>query len=83
MNGEELIQALKPGAQNPLAARHKNDLGRFGLGLKTASFSQCRRLSVITRKAEYVPVFWTWDLASAVIVIGFTLAELWFFNDFG
>ena len=62
MNGEELIQALKPGAQNPLAARHKNDLGRFGLGLKTASFSQCRRLSVITRKAEYVPVFWTWDL---------------------
>ena len=26
------------------------DLGRFGLGLKTASFSQCRRLTVVSRR---------------------------------
>lgn len=62
MNNEELIQALCPGGQNPLAQRSETDLGRFGLGLKTASFSQCRKLSVISRKADYAPVFWSWDL---------------------
>lgn len=62
MNNEELIQALCPGVQNPLEQRNKNDLGRFGLGLKTASFSQCRKLSVISRKANYAPIFWSWDL---------------------
>ena len=39
MNGEEIIQAMRPGAQNPLTDRPETDLGRFGLGLKTASFS--------------------------------------------
>ena len=29
--------------------RRKNDLGRFGLGMKTASFSQTRAFTVITR----------------------------------
>ena len=42
MNNEELIHAMRPGAQNPLEERDEKDLGRFGLGLKTASFSQCR-----------------------------------------
>ncbi len=28
-----------------------NELGRYGLGLKTASISQCRRLTVISRRA--------------------------------
>ena len=39
MNNEELIHAMRPGAQNPLEEREEKDLGRFGLGLKTASFS--------------------------------------------
>ena len=30
--------------------RDKNDLGRFGLGMKTASFSQTRKFTVLTRK---------------------------------
>jgi len=38
MNGAELINAMRPGAQNPLEERAETDLGRFGLGLKTASF---------------------------------------------
>lgn len=62
MNNDELILALCPGAQNPLEQRSETDLGRFGLGLKTASFSQCRKLSVISRKEEYAPVYWSWDL---------------------
>jgi hypothetical protein len=62
MNNEELIQAMRPGCKNPLEERNTKDLGRFGLGLKTASFSQCRRLSVITRKEKADPVYWTWDL---------------------
>ena len=62
MNNEELIQALRPGSKNPLEERNLKDLGRFGLGLKTASFSQCRQLTVLSHKQQYNPVFWTWDL---------------------
>jgi hypothetical protein len=62
MNNEELVQAMRPGSKNPLDDRSSKDLGRFGLGLKTASFSQCRRLSVISKRVNYSSVFWTWDL---------------------
>lgn len=41
-----LINAMRPGNRSPLEVRDAEDLGRFGLGLKTASFSQCRRLTV-------------------------------------
>ena len=50
MSQQELIEAMRPGSRSPLEAREETDLGRFGLGLKTASFSQCRRLTVVTRK---------------------------------
>jgi len=46
MNNDDLIQAMRPGSKNPLDNRNTKDLGRFGLGLKTASFSQCRKLTV-------------------------------------
>ena len=62
MNNEELIQAMRPGSKNPLADRSSKDLGRFGLGLKTASFSQARQLSVLSKKQDYSNVYWTWDL---------------------
>lgn len=62
MNNEELIQAMRPGSKHPFDQRDTKDLGRFGLGLKTASFSQCRQLSVISKKNLENPVFWTWDL---------------------
>lgn len=62
MNNDELIQAMRPGSKNPNDIRTSKDLGRFGLGLKTSSFSQCRKLSVISKKSETKPVFWTWDL---------------------
>ncbi|PTX14725.1 histidine kinase/DNA gyrase B/HSP90-like ATPase [Pontibacter mucosus] len=62
MNNEELIRAMRPGSRNPNEVRHSHDLGRFGLGLKTASFSQCRKLCVISKKKEANPIYWTWDL---------------------
>lgn len=49
MKEKELVEALRPGTHNPLADRKSEDLGRFGLGLKTASFSQCRVLSVLSK----------------------------------
>ena len=49
MTEEELLEGMRLGSRNPLEARAKSDLGRFGLGLKTASFSQCRVLTVVSR----------------------------------
>ena len=62
MTGDEIIQAMRPGAQNPLEKRAATDLGRFGLGLKTASFSQCRTLTVMSKIQGQSPEFWTWSL---------------------
>ncbi len=62
MNHDELVNALRPGSRNPLDERHSKDLGRFGLGLKTASFSQARKLTVISKKENFSTVSWTWDL---------------------
>src|SRR4030088_2144380 len=52
MDEATLTNAMRPGSANPLDSRRADDLGRFGLGLKTASFSQCRKLSVWSRQAE-------------------------------
>jgi hypothetical protein len=48
MDNDEILAAMRHGAANPRSERAPSDLGRFGLGLKTASFSQCRRLTVIS-----------------------------------
>ena len=61
MTEEELIEAMRRGSKNPLESRAKDDLGRFGLGLKTASFSQCRRFTVVTRKANTLSAA-LWDM---------------------
>lgn len=61
MTPEELFKAMRMGSSSPLDCRSPNDLGRFGLGLKTASFSQARRFTVISRRDGV----WTgarWDL---------------------
>ncbi|MGE4572434.1 MAG: ATP-binding protein [Candidatus Izemoplasmatales bacterium] len=60
MNEDELEKAMTYGNKNPKEKREKNDLGRFGLGLKSASISQCRKLIVITKKVEINA--YSWDL---------------------
>jgi len=56
-----LDRAMRLGELNPLDSRESGDLGRFGLGLKTASFSQCRKLTVATRRDGAVSCL-HWDL---------------------
>lgn len=65
MSPEELADAMRLGGLSSKATRSKTDLGRFGLGLKTASFSQCKSLSVISRKhpgAEWYGLRWNLSL---------------------
>jgi Histidine kinase-, DNA gyrase B-, and HSP90-like ATPase len=62
MSEEVLREAMRAGSANPLDTRGAQDLGRFGLGLKTASFSQCRRLTVMSAIEAGLPATRTWDL---------------------
>jgi hypothetical protein len=62
MNEEELREAMRLGSMSPLSKRSAGDLGRFGLGLKTASFSQCRRLTVMSKTAKDPTAVRRWDL---------------------
>lgn len=50
MDKNTLINAMKYGSRNSLDVRDENDLGRYGLGLKMASMSQCRILTVISKQ---------------------------------
>jgi hypothetical protein len=61
MNDAELESAMRLGDKNPTSQRNPNDLGRFGIGLKSASFSQCRRLTVGSMKDGLVSCL-RWDL---------------------
>lgn len=62
MASDELLKAMQLGGINPRNTRKVTDLGRFGLGLKTASFSQCRRLTVFSRKDKKNSSCFCWDL---------------------
>src|SRR5436190_1258916 len=50
MNQDELRQNMQFPSSSPEGYRQQMDLGRFGLGMKTASFSQTRKFTVISRK---------------------------------
>ena len=50
MTADELTSAMQYGSADPAQARSEKDLGRYGLGLKTASMSQCRVMTVISKK---------------------------------
>lgn len=50
MTDAELESAMRLGDKNPLDTRSASDLGRFGMGLKTSSFSQCRTVTVASVK---------------------------------
>lgn len=54
MTKKELINAMQYGSRSPLEKRNETDLGRYGLGMKTASLSQCRILTVISKKGGIV-----------------------------
>lgn len=51
MDEQTLIDAMCLGGEGPESERASGDLGRFGMGMKTASLSQSRRLTVLTKPA--------------------------------
>ena len=76
MNEHELDLAMRLGERNPLEDRASHDLGRFGLGLKTASFSQCRRLTVASIKSGITnSLHWDLDVIAASEDDGWHLME--------
>jgi hypothetical protein len=62
MSPDELIQNMRIGCKDPDEEREKGDLGRFGSGMKTASFSQARQLTVITKSKDHPLVAAKWDI---------------------
>lgn len=62
MSVVDLVEAMRLGTRGPLVERAPHDLGRFGLGLKTASLSQCRRLTVRSQPAGMTAETRCWDL---------------------
>lgn len=61
MTADELETAMRYGSQSPNEKREVSDLGRFGLGLKTASLSQCRMLTVVSKQGGNI-VGCRWDI---------------------
>ncbi|MCS5420299.1 MULTISPECIES: ATP-binding protein [Psychrilyobacter] len=61
MNEEELVEAMRLASKDPNKNRGGKALGKFGLGLKTASFSQGKKLTVISKKGNKINAR-VWDL---------------------
>jgi hypothetical protein len=62
MDPKELIANMRIGCKDPAQEREKGDMGRFGSGMKTASFSQSRRLTVISKKKGHPTTAVIWDI---------------------
>lgn len=62
MSRDDLFNAMKYGSDREYSS---SDLGRFGLGLKSASLSQCRVLTVISKNNAEISAF-QWDLDSVI-----------------
>lgn len=62
MQRDDLFNAMKYGSEREYAT---SDLGRFGLGLKSASLSQCRVLTVASKYNDAIYAF-QWDLDAVI-----------------
>jgi len=69
-----LEEAMRYGS-DPNAVRNVTDLGRFGLGMKTASLSQCRKLTVISSADGKISAC-RWDLDKVIETNKWTLLIL-------
>ena len=75
MSEELLHEAMRYGSCDPEEERTKDDLGRYGLGLKTASLSQCRKLTVLSKERGMIHGR-CWDLNYIKQVNTWALQEL-------
>ena len=80
MSELELVEAMRLASKSPEEKREKDDLGRFGLGLKTASFSQCKKLTVLSKKDNILSVR-QWDLDYISQNNEWLLITPFFYND--
>lgn len=63
MSESELVENMRIGSSDPYKFRAENDLGRFGMGMKTASFSLGKKLTVVTKLNDVVSnASWNLDL---------------------
>lgn len=62
MNEHELISNMIIGCKDPSSEREGTDLGRFGSGMKTASFSQARKLTVLSKTSNTKITGASWDI---------------------
>jgi hypothetical protein len=65
MTREDLYGAMRWGGDGPSTKRPPRDLGRFGLGLKTASFSMGKRLTVVSTRSGKTHAL-RWDLTEVI-----------------
>lgn len=61
MDNAQIDIAMQYGSKSPTDVRDASDLGRYGLGLKTASLSQCRVLTVVSKQSDKI-IGRRWDL---------------------
>lgn len=61
MSEQELLKSMNIGSSDPLDSRSIHDLGRFGMGMKTASFSLGKKLTVLTKNGGIINNA-SWDL---------------------
>lgn len=75
MTRDVAIQAMRLAARSPSDTRSSTDLGRFGLGLKTASLSQCRVLTVATKRQGQLTLL-RWDIDHVIDTGRWLVTEL-------
>ena len=62
MSSNELFSAMCYGSQANETEREKTDLGRFGLGMKSASLSQCKKMTVVSKCNGKISAYrWDYD----------------------
>jgi hypothetical protein len=76
MDEHELINNMKIGCKDPAEARNSDDLGRFGSGMKTASFSQARKLIVLSKTSNSNICGASWDIDKIISEDAWCLEKL-------
>ena len=73
MNESELQEAMRLGTET---SYENNDLGKFGMGMKTASLSHCNILTVISKKNNSGFCGFRWDISKIKQTGKWTLLKL-------
>ena len=75
MTSDVLFEAMRYGCLSAETERSEDDLGRFGMGMKSASLSQCRRLTVVCYEGNKLNGF-TWDYNHIIETQDWMIQEL-------